>query len=191
MRLQILIAAVIALGVVSHKAVAAGNEGKVEVCVPSDFDWSVYASLDLPANLIFEDDGYFSGSLIQADNEYVERLKSTGADDKDGKELEGAFIISDPVHLTKSQPCGNTEARMIVMVAFRGKHGTAANHHVWLGWRVLGLSPWKDDFGKPGGLPLHLGQVLDDFKVRGMLLGDLGDPVSIDSETQNRLMHSP
>lgn len=141
--------------------------------------------------LIFEDDGYFSGNLTQTDKEYVERLKSTGEADEDGKKLEGAFIITSPVHLTKSHPCGNTEARMIVMVPFQGKHGTATNHHVWLGWRVLGLSGWHDDFGKPGGLPIQLGQALDDFQVRGMLLGDLGDPVSIDPAAEQRLLNVP
>ncbi len=41
------------------------SEGKVRVCVPSDFDWSSVANLDLPDNLIFEDSGYFSGSFAR------------------------------------------------------------------------------------------------------------------------------
>jgi hypothetical protein len=175
----------------SGASAAAAPEGKVQVCVPVDFNWSSYASLELPANLVFEDSGYFSGSLTQSDKDYVERLNRTGSEAEDGKPLEGAFVLTEAVHLTKAAPCGQADARMLVMVPFQGTHGTAANHHVWLGWRVLGLSGWHDDFGKPGGLPLQLGQALDDFHVRAMLLSDLEDPVSIDPATQNGLLQSP
>ncbi len=115
------------------------SEGKVRVCVPSDFDWSSVANLDLPDNLIFEDSGYFSGSLTQSDADYVERLELTHSQDEDGRPLEGAFVITSPVHLTKSRRRADTTARMIMMIPFQGSRGTAANHHVWLGWRVLTL----------------------------------------------------
>src|SRR5579863_7271262 len=151
------------------------SDGKVRICVPEDFKWVASSPLELPLGLIFEDSGFFSGSPTQSDTSYIRRLKQTGSNDVDGRPLEGAFITTAPVKLSRQHPCVDTDARMFIGFLYTDATAHASWHHGWLGWRVIGHSIWHDDFGKLNGLPISLGTALDDFQVRGMLLTDLGN----------------
>src|SRR5262249_27180823 len=127
-----------------------GRNGRARVCAAKDMEFDSHHEIKLPAKTVFKDSGHLEGDV---------RDPWTPSSDENDYRL-ASFITTDPVTLTKTEPCAEAGVRMLIGPLFKESSASAADHRVWDIDDVLEYSPAS---GYP---PVEFGNLIDNISVR-------------------------
>ena len=142
---------------------ASGANGRARVCATKDVEFDSYREIKLPATTVFKDSGPLTGDVRDP----------WRPDGPAGNDRRAAIMITEPVRLTKAEPCAESGVRMLVGRQFKEQSASVTDKRVWQIDDVLEYSPSS---GRP---PVEFGQLIDDISVQAVLVIDAGDPITL------------
>ena len=140
------------------------GRGKAKICATVDIKFDTFREIKLPATIIFGDSGRLTGDIRTASVDTV------------GERKPAAFITTDPITLTKQSPCAEVGARMLISTLWTEPSALASESHRW---DIEDVLDYPIPVDKP---PIEIGELIDDVSIRGVLLTDIGDPLTLPKE---------
>jgi hypothetical protein len=148
--------------------------GRATICATKDMTFDDYRVIKLPPTSVFRDSGPLKGDVRDP----------WGLESQVSERRLAAFITTDPVTLTKAEPCAESGVRMLIGKLYKEPFAIASDRRVWEIDDVLEYSPAS---GRP---PVEFGKLIDDISVRAVLLADAGDPLVLAKDEADEAAHS-
>jgi hypothetical protein len=142
------------------KEKTAVGRGRAQICATTDIKFDTFNEISLPATTVFKDFGRLSGD-IRDGSQFTGESKFAG------------FITTDPVVLTRQQPCAEAWVRMLIGPLYAEPYASVSERHRWVIDDVL-------DYPIPARKPaIEIGQLINDVSIVAVLLTDIGDPLTL------------
>jgi hypothetical protein len=144
----------------ANKKTTTIGRGKAKICATTDIVFDTFREIRLPPTTVFKDSGRLIGDIRTASLDAGNDWKLA------------AFITTDSVVLTRQRPCAEVGARMLIAPLFNEPSASASEKHRWAIDAVL-------DYPIPANKPpIEIGKLIDDVSILGVLLTDVGDPLT-------------